>query len=390
MVQKFGIEAVKGLDTLQDQKVRNAGAELNIGQRFNRAAIKVRGHLGIEGLGHARDLLGFQDAADPPRGRLQNAGGLSFQHPLEFVLGRQAFASCDRNAGLAGNARHFFGRFGRGWLFEPQRIKGLDRLGQTNSATRGELAVGAEQKVGLVTDGLSNLAQEIHRALDIVQAGHVGVGDGVGARRVEFDRGETLSDVLGSLLGVGVRVRPKAGIAFALGAGIEIGVGARALSYLAAQQVVDWLTGCLANDIPHGDLKARHHAHQGHIRSSDIARRIGPPPKQLDLEGISTLKVALKGILDTSNSGVGAKGVGIDFAIADDAVAGHQLDEDEVAAAPTRRWRRDDKGFKLLNFHGSFPLVPKSGLMLQALLGVSQTTPHCAASGLGAHHPAPR
>ena len=69
----FGVEAVESLDALLNQEVGTARGYLDVGRSLQRAAVQVRGDLGVMGLGHACDLLGLQDAADPGQRRLDAA-----------------------------------------------------------------------------------------------------------------------------------------------------------------------------------------------------------------------------------------------------------------------------------------------------------------------------
>ena len=75
--------------------------------------------VGVVGLGHAGDLLGFQDAAAPPQRHLQDRGGAGFEHAGELVLGCQALAGRDRDRGGARDPGHLLRRLGRHRFLEP-------------------------------------------------------------------------------------------------------------------------------------------------------------------------------------------------------------------------------------------------------------------------------
>src|SRR5260221_11374285 len=52
LLQDLGVEAAPILDALEDQKVRAAGAELDVGGALDRAAIEMRGDLRVMRLRH--------------------------------------------------------------------------------------------------------------------------------------------------------------------------------------------------------------------------------------------------------------------------------------------------------------------------------------------------
>ena len=75
-LQNLGMEPVPNADTFLDQKVGNTRAQLHVGRAFDWPAIEMGRHLYIVALGHPRDLLGLQNAADTPQRRLQDGGSL--------------------------------------------------------------------------------------------------------------------------------------------------------------------------------------------------------------------------------------------------------------------------------------------------------------------------
>ena len=122
LFQQPFVKAAELLDALQDQEVRDAGGQLDVGCGLDRAAIQVRRDLGIVGLGHAGDLLAFQDAADPSQRGLQNAGRTGLEHAGEFVFGAQTLTGGHRDAGVACHLGHHLGALGRGGFLKPQRV----------------------------------------------------------------------------------------------------------------------------------------------------------------------------------------------------------------------------------------------------------------------------
>ena len=69
--------------------------------------------------------------------------------------------------GAARHDRHLLGHFGRHRLLEPERIVGLEMLGETNRTGGRELAMRAQQQVRLVAHCLAHQAHEAHRALEL-------------------------------------------------------------------------------------------------------------------------------------------------------------------------------------------------------------------------------
>src|SRR5947209_19636182 len=55
-LQDLGVEAAPILDAFEDQEIRRAGADLDIGGALDRAAIEMRRDLRVMRFGHAGDL----------------------------------------------------------------------------------------------------------------------------------------------------------------------------------------------------------------------------------------------------------------------------------------------------------------------------------------------
>src|ERR1700720_588696 len=64
LLEDLRMKAVPALDALEDEKIRAAGCELNVGGADNRSAIEVGRDLRVMRFCDSRDLLRFQDAAD--------------------------------------------------------------------------------------------------------------------------------------------------------------------------------------------------------------------------------------------------------------------------------------------------------------------------------------
>src|SRR2546430_6975026 len=63
----LGMKPLPALDTLEDQEVRAAGGELDIGGAHDRPAIQVWRELHMVHLGERGDLLRLEDSPDAPR-----------------------------------------------------------------------------------------------------------------------------------------------------------------------------------------------------------------------------------------------------------------------------------------------------------------------------------
>lgn len=126
-----------------------------------------------------------------------------------------------------------------GWdgFLEPQWVVDLQPAGQPQGSRRGELAVGAEQKISPVTDSFPDGPGIALRQVKTFKGRLATVKHGVGAGRVELDGCETHFDGpechLGGHVRVGVEVRSigfpgdwAVGIAILR---VQVGIGAQAL-----------------------------------------------------------------------------------------------------------------------------------------------------------------
>ena len=222
----------------------------------------------------------------------------------------------------------------------------------------------AEQQVGPVADRLADPAAEVlataqHRQRQLM----AGVG-GVGAGRVELDRGEPLLDVprrafrgeIDVVVVVLALVVPR----------VEVGVGPQPLVHQAAHQLVDRLAGRLADDVPAGHLEPAEHAHHGEVGALGEAAGIALAPEPLDMVRVVPLQVALEHVVDDRHHGLGMEGRGIDLAHAFDPAIGLQGDEDPVHAADVRRWDRHDVRAHRDDLHGAGTLFLVIGPSLRA------------------------
>ncbi len=119
LFEDLSVEAVPALDAFEDEKVRAARRELDVGRADDRPAIEMRRDLRVMRFGHGGDLLGFENAPDPAQIHLQDRGGAGLEHAGELVLCRQPLAGRDRDAALRRDPGHLLRRLGRGRLLEP-------------------------------------------------------------------------------------------------------------------------------------------------------------------------------------------------------------------------------------------------------------------------------
>ena len=142
------MEPAPVLDALEDEEVRRARGELDVGGADHRPAVEVRRDLGAVRLGERGDLLALQDPAAATEVRLDDRRCAERQQLLELVLRGEPLARGDGDRGLAGDLGHLGRLVGRNRLLEPQRVVGLEPLRQADGARRGELPVRAEEEVG--------------------------------------------------------------------------------------------------------------------------------------------------------------------------------------------------------------------------------------------------
>src|SRR5258708_37624217 len=121
------------------------------------------------------------------------------------------------------------------------------------------------EEIRAASHRLANQAHQPNGAFEGLLSGLPRIIRRYSAGGIEFQSGETLSDVFGGARGRSIRIMVEL-VAFA-GSGIEIGVAAQALVNLAAEQVVDRLFGGLADDVPACHFQSADDAHQ---------RKIGP------------------------------------------------------------------------------------------------------------------
>src|SRR5271156_4812168 len=190
--QDFRVEAAPLLDAFQDQKIGRARRDLNIGRAHHRTAIQVRGDLRVMDLGERRDLLRLEEPADAPEIHLQDIGGARGKHASEFVLGSEALAGRDRDGGGTRDERHLLRHLGWYRLLEPERVVGLEMLGQSNGTGGRELSVRSHQEVRAHADGLAYQPHEAYRAFDLLLRGLPWVVSGEAAGGVELDARESL------------------------------------------------------------------------------------------------------------------------------------------------------------------------------------------------------
>ena len=344
------MEALPALDAFEDEEIRAAGGELDVGRAHDGPAVKVRRDLRVVHLGHARDLLRFEDSADAAEIHLQDRRAASLQQAAEIVFGRKAFAG--RRWESRSRAR--LSPFLPGCRAAPALRTRADRkaraAGQSNGSRRGHLPMRAEQQIRLVAHRFTQLPHEPLAQLERFERELAPVECAVRPRRVELDRREPLLQILRGTLGrqVGILVDVFV-LAFAR---IDVSVGAQPLVHAPAEQLVNRLIRRLADDVPARHLERAQHAHQREIGMLREAAGINAPPHGFDGVRILACDVTREHIFQHLRDQVGMERHAVRFADARDVVVGGQLHENEVPPAEVRRRITDHEGLDVLELHG--------------------------------------
>src|SRR4026208_2408600 len=119
----------------------------------------------------------------------------------------------------------------------------------------------------------------------------------------------------------------------------------------AAEKFVNRLLHCLPDNVPKGNLQARQNTHERDIRPERIAGAINLAPQRLEMKGINAQDIAFEDVLDHGRHDLRPESGAIALTDAGDAIVGHKLHEDEVAAAPSRRWIADNEDLEVPNLH---------------------------------------
>ena len=160
-VSSWLMEIVEALDALEDEEVGKRCAVVNIGQRFNRPCIKVRSDLRVIHLGHAAIFLASQMPPTRPSAICRmEAARFSSTRPNSYLVVRRSPVATGIEVAPR-NERHFLRPVRRCWLLEPQGVVLFDLLGKPDGTRCRELAMGAEQQVGLAAHGFAQQAAEL-------------------------------------------------------------------------------------------------------------------------------------------------------------------------------------------------------------------------------------
>src|SRR5579863_97074 len=358
ILQKLRVNAAPLLNAFENKEVRRACRDLDVGGPHDRTAIKMRSDLRVVHFRQCRHLFRLEQAADPAQVHLYDVRRAGRQHAGEFVLGGEPLAGGDGNGGAARHDGHLFRHLGGHGFLEPQWIVGLELPRQANCSRGGELAVSTDQKIGAPSDGLAHQPYQADGALERLLRGLTRIVCGEAAGGVEFQAGEALLDVFGGALGRSIRIVIELVALAGGGIGIQIGVAAQTLVYLAAHEIVDRLLDRLPNDVPAGHLQTADDPHQGQVGAQAESRAIALAPQRFDLKGVAPGEAPREQVLDHLGQHLRAEGGGIDLADPLDAAGGLQFQEYEVAAAEVRRRIVHQKYFDTVELHG--PSLPRN------------------------------
>ena len=270
----------------------------------------------------------------------------------EFGLGGETLAGGDGDRAVPRDLGEVEGRVGGDRLLEPERVIGRDAAGEPDGPGGRELAVGAEEQVGVAADGLAQRPAEGFGAVEIGDARLMAAEDGIGPRGIELQRGEALGDHpgpgFGRRIGVGVEA-----CRVLIGARIDVGIAAQPVTEPPPPEGMDRPVMGLAENVPAGDLEARKGAHHRGIGPLGEPGGIGAAEHPFDVLGRLPLHVAREHVSDHGAHGLRADGRGIDLAPADDAAGGGELHEDEIAPAETRRRVAHHQNVEIGELHGA-------------------------------------
>src|SRR6185437_14303995 len=98
LAQQLGVQALPALDALEDEKIRAARSQLNVGGAHHRATVQVRRDLRVLHLRERRDLLGLEESAHAPEVRLQDGRAAGGEQPREVIFGGETLTGRDRHA----------------------------------------------------------------------------------------------------------------------------------------------------------------------------------------------------------------------------------------------------------------------------------------------------
>ncbi len=186
--------------------------------------------------------------------------------------------------------------------------------------------------------------QRFHRQLP-------GIESRVGPRRVEFQRGKPLGDILQRPFRRGVGVVVNLLVRDGVGRGIQIGIAAQPFMYLSAEQFIDRLVQRLADDIPERHFDAAEDTHHHGIGTLREAGRIDKAEVPFDLARFGARKMPREHVVDHRGQRLGVKRHPVDFSIADDAAGSRDLDENPVRPTPVDGCVPDHEGLDVLDLH---------------------------------------
>ncbi len=118
----------------------------------------------------------------------------------------------------------------------------------------------AHQQIGLMAHGFAHQAHQAHGALERFLSRLPGIVSRVSSGRVELQTREALLDVFGRARRRAFRIVIEL-LALAVG-GIQISVASQPLVHPAAEQPINRLFNCFAEDVPASHFQTADHAHE--------------------------------------------------------------------------------------------------------------------------------
>ena len=173
---------------------------------------------------------------------MEDLCGLFFEEFGKFVFGDESFARGDWDAGVGGDASHFVDVFRGDGFLEPEGAEFFQFFCHADCAGCAELSVGADADFQFVADRVPDAFEYFGDVANGFEWEVARVGK-EGLEGVEFAGGVSLCDQASCDFTCAFWIFPDA-------VGWHVGISSEFVVNPAAEQVVDGLVQCFADDVP--------------------------------------------------------------------------------------------------------------------------------------------